>query len=169
MGLAAPGKTAIRAFLAPAGFMSFPRETSCRDTLRPSGALWIMSVEHPLNWSFGWWLILSAFAIGGVLGLGFHREDFLGGYSSFPRRLVRLGHIALAALGMLNVLYGLSPWPAASNWQADAASVCFLVGGIAMPAVCFLTAWKRAFRHLFVVPVTALVLAVLFTLDGVPR
>ena len=107
---------------------------------------------HALNFSAGWWLILAAFATGAGIGLGFHREDFLGGYGSFRRRLVRLGHIALAALGGLNVLYGLSPVPAGAmpGWF-------LLSGGIAMPAVCFLSAWKPVFRHLFFVPVALLV------------
>ena len=52
-----------------------------------------------LNWYFGWAAILTAFATGAVLGLFFHREDFLGGYASFRRRILRLVHIALAALG----------------------------------------------------------------------
>ena len=107
---------------------------------------------HALNFSAGWWLILAAFATGAGIGLGFHREDFLGGYGSFRRRLVRLGHIALAALGGLNVLYGLSPVPAGAlpGWF-------LLAGGIAMPTVCFLSAWKPAFRHLFFIPVVLLV------------
>jgi len=62
-----------------------------------------------MNWYAGWTLMLSAFISGAVLGLFFHRDDFLGGYASFRRRILRLGHIALAALGMINVLYSLSP------------------------------------------------------------
>jgi hypothetical protein len=121
---------------------------------------------HPLNWSAGWLLILASFLVGAVLGLFFHRDDFLGGYQSFPRRLMRLGHIALAALGMMNVLYALSPWPAAGDWMSSAASACFVAGGIAMPAICFLSAWHRPFRHLFAFPVIALVTAVVLTCIG---
>jgi hypothetical protein len=124
--------------------------------------------EHVLNWYCGWWLILSAFVTGAWIGLFFHRADFLGGYGSFRRRILRLGHIALAALGMLNVLYGLSPWPPASDWHAEAASACLVLGGVSMPAVCFLTGWKEPFRYLFFLPVAALILAVVFTLQGVP-
>ncbi len=110
---------------------------------------------HALNFSAGWWLILAAFATGALLGLGFHREDFLGGYGSFRRRLARLGHIALAALGGLNVLYGLSPVPA-----DPLPGQLLLAGGIAMPLVCFLSAWKPGFRHLFFIPVVLLVAGV---------
>ena len=98
---------------------------------------------HLVNWYAGWGLILAAFATGAVIGLGFSREEFMGGYTSWQRRLVRLGHIALAALGILNMVYGLSPRPAAGSWQALAASACLIIGGIAMPAVCQKLAWFR--------------------------
>lgn len=123
---------------------------------------------HVHNWYFGWGLLLTGFITGAVIGLFFHRPDFLGGYTAFPRRILRLGHISQAALGMLNIIYGLSPWPAGSLWEAQAASICFIVGGISMPAVCYLTAWKEPFRHLFFIPVTSLILATIYTLRGGP-
>ncbi|MFO0935458.1 MAG: hypothetical protein U0798_02955 [Gemmataceae bacterium] len=114
-----------------------------------------------INWYFGWGLILSAFITGAIIGLFFHREGFLGGYSSFPRRILRLGHIAQAALGMMNVLYALSPLAAEPAWRVQLASVGFMIGGVSMPAVCFLSAWKPGFRHLFFIPVTSLIVAVI--------
>lgn len=122
-----------------------------------------------MNWYFGWALILTAFLTGAILGLFFYREDFLGGYASFRRRILRLGHIALAALGMINVLYGLSPAAAQSLPEARIASLGFIIGGVTMPAVCFLTSWRVGFRYLFFVPVIALVVAVIETLwIGIP-
>jgi hypothetical protein len=121
---------------------------------------------HVLNWQFGWWLVLAAFVTGAAIGLFFYREDFLGGYGSFRRRIIRLGHIALAALGMMNVIFSYSPWPAPTTWAGRAASICFVVGGAAMPTVCFLTGWREKFRHLFFIPVVALLAAVVFTLIG---
>ncbi|MGE3809614.1 MAG: hypothetical protein AB7K24_33535, partial [Gemmataceae bacterium] len=111
-------------------------------------------------------LILTGFLSGSLLGLGFHRQDFLGGYGSFRRRLLRLGHIALVALGMLNVLFSVSAAHLADSWRVEAASIAFVVGGVAMPSVCFLSAWRARFRHLFFIPVTALVLAVVLVLRG---
>jgi hypothetical protein len=122
----------------------------------------VVCVPQPLNWVAGWGLVLAAFVTGAAGGLFFHRDDFLGGYASFPRRLARLGHIALAALGMMNVLFGLSPLP--PGRLTAAASVLFLAGAVLMPAVCFLAAWRKSLRHLFVLPVVSLVLAVVFTL-----
>ena len=109
-----------------------------------------------MNWYAGWCLILAGFASGAALGLFFHRANFLGGYASFRRRMLRLGHIACAALGMLNLIVALSPQP----------SPLLVAGGVMMPAVCFLTAWKESCRHLFFIPVLTLVAAVAFILSG---
>jgi hypothetical protein len=117
-----------------------------------------------INWYVGWGLILAAFISGAGLGLFFHREDFLGGYASFRRRIVRLGHIAMAALGMINILYGLSAVASYASFQGQVASLGFIVGGITMPAVCFLSGWRSAFRRWFFIPVGALIIAVLETL-----
>jgi hypothetical protein len=119
-----------------------------------------MSPPHEINLLAGWMLVLAAFVSGAGVGLGFHRPKFLGGYGSLRRRMVRLGHIAFAALGMINVLYGLTPFPAAGTTVAGVASIGLIVGGVAMPAVCFLTAWREPFRHLFFIPVASLVIAV---------
>ncbi len=126
----------------------------------------LSSPAHPANWVAGWTLVLAAFVSGAVLGLGWHREAFLGGYASFRRRVIRLGHVAFAALGLMNVVFSLSPLPAPGTAAARAASICFIAGGVLMPAVCFLTGWRAAWRHLFVVPVLSLIAAVMFTLWG---
>jgi hypothetical protein len=120
-------------------------------------------LSPPFNWYLGWGLVLASFVTGAGIGIRFHRESFLGGYGSFPRRLLRLGHIAFAALGMANVLYALSPW------THPVASAGFAIGGCGMPAVCFLTAWRKEARGLFLIPVLALVTAVAFTLIGGAR
>src|SRR6516165_1356252 len=106
---------------------------------------------HVWNWYAGWGLLLVAFVTGAALGFFFHQEDFWGGYGTCRRRIVRLGHIALAALGLVNLLYGLSPWPEPSRWQTAPASIFFLSGAVLMPAVCFLTGWKETFRVWFVI------------------
>jgi hypothetical protein len=121
-------------------------------------------LPHPLNFHAGWALVLAAFVSGSTIGLFFHRENFLGGYTSFPRRLLRLGHIALAALGAFNVLFSLCPIPSPGAWMTPWASRLWLAGAIAMPATCFLTAWRPNFRHLFPIPVAALIAAVILTL-----
>lgn len=117
-----------------------------------------------INWYFGWSMILAAFATGALIGLFFYHEDFLGGYTSFRRRILRLGHIALAALGMINILFGLGPAASEPSLRASIASVGFIVGGVTMPGVCFLSCWRPGFRRWFFVPVSALIIAALQTL-----
>jgi len=96
---------------------------------------------------------------GALIGTRFHRDAFMGGYESFSRRLVRLGHISFFGLGILNVLYGLSA-PAAARQTQDVGGVGLVVGVATMPTVCFLTAWHKSFRHLFALPVVAVLLGV---------
>jgi hypothetical protein len=121
-----------------------------------------------MNWYFGWGMILTAFLTGAGIGLFSYSDDFLEGYGSFKRRILRLGHVALAALGMINILYALSLASTESSLQSWLASTGFLIGGITMPMVCFLSAWRAGFRHLFFIPVIALVVAVIQTLQMGP-
>lgn len=125
-----------------------------------------MAVTHIANFYAGWAMVLAAFVTGAGIGLFFHRADFWGGYASFRRRIVRLGHVALAALGMINVLYALCPWPNSGTWAERGATSCFIIGGVTMPVVCFVTGWRERARVFFAAPVVLLVLAVAFTLLG---
>lgn len=123
-----------------------------------------MQTAHLLNLQAGWALVLAGLLAGTALGLGFHRERFLGGYASWSRRLLRLGHVALVALGGLNVLFALTPCPAPEGVAARVASAALLIGTVAMPATCALAAWRPRLRHLFPLPVTALLIALAATL-----
>jgi hypothetical protein len=107
-----------------------------------------------LNLVLGWTSMVGGALSGAATGLFFHDERWWGGYASFRRRMVRLGHIAFFGLGIINVLFSLSvaaaPVPPV---YGHLASVGLAVGVVTMPACCFLTAWRARFRHLFPVPV----------------
>jgi hypothetical protein len=130
----------------------------------------ILASVPTLNLLVAWGAILAGLVSGTVIGLFFDREDWLGGYASWRRRLLRLGHIAFFGTGLLNLAFaltnsvlGLVPVPFVS-------SVLFVVGAVTMPAVCFLAAWRKPWRHLFFIPVLSLIGAVgsfLFRLLGV--
>lgn len=113
-----------------------------------------------LNVAAAWIGILAGMAAGAALGLSFHREDWLGGYGSWRRRLLRLGHISLFGLALLNLAFALTAdrmgWTAAGNPGARAASVLMVAGAVLMPTVCALAAWRVPLRHLFVLPVGCL-------------
>ena len=123
-----------------------------------------------LNETFGWIWILLGLLVGLGLGLKFHREGWWGGYVSLRRRLIRLAHVSLVALGFLNVLFALSAArlrlePAALS----IASWALLAGGASMPVCCGLAAWKPGLRQLFALPVLSLLLGVGLSVVGTLR
>jgi len=88
---------------------------------------------------------------GAVLGLFFQREEWLGGYASWPRRMLRLAHISFFGLALLNLAFWLGVnalglgrifWP----------SRLLILAAVTMPLVCCLAAWRKPLRHLFPIP-----------------
>lgn len=111
----------------------------------------------PNEW-FGWFWLSVGLCVGAWMGLGFRRPDWLGGYGAWPRRMVRLGHIAMIMLGVLNILYAASAPRIAlpALWQG-LASGGLILGAVLMPLGCFLAAWRQRAASLLVLPVIALV------------
>ena len=109
-------------------------------------------MHFPANLLAGWIGFLAGAATGALMGLCFHREEWLGGYGSFPRRMLRLGHIACFGLGLINILFALTVAQLPPAPAAPVASVLLIVGLITMPLNCFLTAWRKPFRHAFFIP-----------------
>ncbi len=107
-----------------------------------------------LNIAAGWIGLMLGVIAGAVIGLFFHREDWLGGYDAFPRRMVRLGHISFIGLGILNLLFGFTAaLVEVAQPLVSWGSIALVSGAFAMPLCCFLAAWKKGFRHLFAIPV----------------
>ena len=118
-----------------------------------------------LNLALAWLWILLGFASGFVMGLFFHRDDWLGGYDSFPRRLYRLAHIAFFGTGFVNFAF----WLTASRLDPGGtafvvASWAFVIGAITMPLCCVLMAQSMKFKLLFGVPVFSLIAGAAATL-----
>ena len=87
-----------------------------------------------LNLLLAWAGIVLGFASGFVLGLCFHQEDWLGGYSSFKRRLYRLAHISFFGLAMMNFLFYVTAREFAEfSRLANIASWGFAMGAVSMP------------------------------------
>jgi len=120
-----------------------------------------------VNLMAGWVGMLGGVLSGAVIGLFFHREEWMGGYGSYRRRLTRLGHIAFFGLGFLNLIFAATSaqlslegrWLATASWG-------LIVGAITMPVCCFLSAWRKPWRHLFPVPVLAVTGGILAILIG---
>ena len=115
----------------------------------------------------GWFGMLLGVVSGAVIGLFFHREDWMGGYASYRRRLTRLGHISFFGLALVNFCFAFtqSVMPLATPWR-EIAMRSFILGAAAMPTVCFLSAWRKPFRHLFFIPVGGVLIGVICELFG---
>jgi hypothetical protein len=124
-----------------------------------------------LHFAVGWGAILIGLVSGTMIGLFFHHDAWLGGYDSWRRRMVRLGHIAFVGTGLLNIAFAATVPALALAGRHDIdvrlPSFLFIVGAVTMPGVCFLAAWRKGLRHLFVIPVVSLVGAVGATLTHV--
>jgi hypothetical protein len=103
-----------------------------------------------------WMGFLAGVVSGVVPGLLFHREEWMGGYGSWPRRLTRLGHVSFFGIGFLNLGFGLTVRALGVEDGVSAASALFITGAVTMPLLCYLSAWRKPFRHLFFIPVVSL-------------
>ncbi len=121
---------------------------------------------HQLNLWAAWIGILLGMVTGVTQGLFFHQARWLGGYQSWPRRLMRLGHISFFGLAFVNLAFFLTvdgrTGPAPGAWPSGLAAASWLMvaGALFMPAVCYAAAWRPPWRRLFVLPVGCLLAAV---------
>jgi len=102
--------------------------------------------------------LLGALA-GATAGLFFDREAWLGGYAGWHRRMVRLGHISFFGIGLLNLGFFLTVEALGIQGGLRLPAYLLIVGAVTMPLVCYLSAFRKGFRHLFFVPAGAVTLA----------
>ncbi len=119
------------------------------------------------NMIAGWAGMVLGLIAGAVIGLFIHRDSFAGGYGSYRRRMMRLGHVAFFALGIINVLFALtlSATDVVLGYPR-LASLSLIAGAALMPLVCYLTAWKTPFRHAFALPVICVAVTLVLMLQG---
>jgi hypothetical protein len=105
-----------------------------------------------------WIGFLAGCISGAVPGLFFYQEDWLGGYPSWRRRMIRLAHISFFGIAFINLAFVVS----AHTFSIDSgiASWSLIVGAVSMPLVCYLSAFKSFFRHLFFIPVVSICIGV---------
>jgi hypothetical protein len=127
------------------------------------GGLAVISI----NLLGGWIGMLAGVVSGAIVGLFFYRDDWMGGYNSWRRRLTRLGHISFFGLGFLNLIFAATAVQLSlGRPYLQVASDALIVGAITMPVCCFLSAWQKPFRHLFPIPVLAVTSGVVAILLG---
>lgn len=118
-----------------------------------------------INITAAWIGFLLGGISGAIPGLFFYRFDWLGGYTSWPRRLIRLGHISFFGIGFLNLGLGLTSQVV--GVAAPAASVLMLIGAVTMPLLCYASAFKPVFRHLFFIPAGSVILSIAFFIERI--
>lgn len=108
-----------------------------------------------------WIAIFAGIVAGTISGLFFHREQFLGGYTGWPRRLVRLGHVAFFGLGLINLSFALTTQVMGITSGIELPSILLIIGLVTMPLVCYMAALRKPLRHLFVIPVVSVLAGVM--------
>jgi hypothetical protein len=66
--------------------------------------------------------------------------------------MIRLAHIAFFGIGFINLSFALTARTLGLDAELQCTSILLLVGAATMPAVCYLSAWKPAYRNLFFIP-----------------
>ena len=123
-----------------------------------------------INLVISWLWISLGFIFGFIFGLNFHREEWLGGYTSFKRRLYRLSHISFFGLAIINLLFYFTVQ--SLNFTSrliDIASWGFVLGALSMPICCVVMAHLPKLRALFLIPVISLIVAGILTFWEVVR
>ena len=119
-----------------------------------------------LNIVVAWVGILCGVVGGAAAGLFFNNDEWLGGYGSWRRRLMRLGHISFFGIAFLNLAFAVT---ARQPGWAPASPVPGLALAAAqglMPLTCYLAAWRRPLRHAFFVPVGCALVGVVGLIIG---
>ena len=122
-------------------------------------------MKSNINLFLAWLWILLGFVSGMTLGMFFHRENWLGGYSSLQRRMYRLAHISFFGLGAVNLLFWLTLQKIPlTEPLAGAASWAFAIGAVTMPICCVVMAHFPKAHLVFTVPVLSLIAGGILTL-----
>jgi len=113
-----------------------------------------------VNLYAAWIGILLGCLVGAGKGLFFQKEDWLGGYGSWQRRMLRLGHISFFGIGFINLAFALTAQTLDVEKEVYLPSILLLIGAAGMPLVCYLSAIKDTFRHLFFIPALSVIIGV---------
>ena len=119
-----------------------------------------------VNIYVAWISMLVGAAVGALSGLFFHKKGWFGGYDSWRRRMFRLGHIALFGIAFINVVFVFTVSYLNISKHVLIPSRLLIIGTVAMPLVCFLSAYKKFFRHLFFIPVLSIIAAMVVFIFG---
>lgn len=112
-----------------------------------------------INLYTAWAGIFLGCVAGALVGLFFHDENWLGGYTSWRRRMLRLGHISFFGIGIINLSFALTVHVLQIEDGLFLTSRLLIVGAVTMPLICYLSAIKKLFRQLFFIPAGSVIVA----------
>lgn len=110
-----------------------------------------------INLYAAWTGMLLGGVSGAIQGLFFHKEEWLGGYGSWTRRMTRLGHISFFGLAFINIAFAGTAKIMGIEEEVSIPSALFITGAIGMPLICYLSAFKKGIRQLFFIPVLTII------------
>jgi hypothetical protein len=116
------------------------------------------------NISFGWLWLLVGILVGAIMGMWSFNSPFpspVGDYTSLPRRLLRLSHIAFIALAIINILYGYEiDNIQLSNKLKKIGSMCMIYGAILMPIFLLAAVFFEPLKYLTIISAILLIIAI---------
>ncbi len=122
------------------------------------------------NISFGWIWILSGIIIGAIMGMWSFNGPLaspVGDYTSLPRRLLRLSHIAFIALAVINILYGYEIDKIKAKEKLKKIGSNFMIyGAVLMPLILLMSVFFEVFKYLTVIPTTLIIIALFIMVYG---
>jgi hypothetical protein len=100
----------------------------------------------------------AGLALGMMLGLVARFEDGWGGYGSFRRRAARLAHVAAVMLPLIAGFYALALGAHPEGLEAAwLGAWLWIAGGIGLPVVLAVAAWRPRLKLALPAPATAVV------------
>jgi len=93
--------------------------------------------------------------------------SWIGAYDDTSRRLVRLGHIALIGLGILDILLGRElPHSRLGPRLRRVASLAMIFGNAFLPLTLFAAGFQRPLKYAMALPATSVFVALVLAAWG---
>ncbi|MFH1053587.1 MAG: hypothetical protein V1740_04200 [Candidatus Woesearchaeota archaeon] len=125
------------------------------------------------NISFGWIWILAGLIVGAIIGMWSFNGPLpspLGDYTSLPRRMVRLAHIAFIALATINILYGYEIDKVKLSGKFKMiGSRSLILGAILMPIILIVSAFYEPIKYLTMIPAILLIFSLFVIVAGINK
>ena len=122
------------------------------------------------NISFGWIWILCGIILGAIMGMWSFNGPFpspVGDYTSLPRRMLRLSHIAFIALAIINILYGYEIDKIKANRKLKRFGSNFMIyGAILMPLLLLIAVFIEPFKYLTIIPALFIIISLFIIVIG---